>query len=131
MLNFDIFISNKIHKHTYLVNLDQRHGSPQPLTLGTCQCSPTILNYHPRRVAARQFEPSHSCHMGRLRDRRFLAAEKKEDLKSIELNYVDVYRNKVNVQRNKFKDNFCCSLALSICCPGNIRVVDSSATQRI
>ena len=69
--------------------------------------------------------------MGRPRDRRFLAAEKKEDLKSIELNYVDVYRNKVNVQHNKFKVNFCCSLGLLIRCPGNIRLVDSSATQRI
>ena len=47
------------------------------------------------------------------------------------VNYVDVYRNKVNVQRDKFKVNFCCSLALLIRCPGNIRLVDSSATQRI
>ena len=47
------------------------------------------------------------------------------------LNYVDVYRNKVNVQHNKFKVNFCCSLALFVCCPGNIHLVDSSATQRI
>ena len=47
------------------------------------------------------------------------------------LNYVDVYRNKVIVQSNKFKVNFCCSLALLIQCPGNIRLVDSSATQRI
>ena len=47
------------------------------------------------------------------------------------LNYVDVNHNKVNVHCNKFKVNFCCSLALLIRCPGNIRLVDSSATQRI
>ena len=45
------------------------------------------------------------------------------------LNYIDVYRNKVNVQRNKFKVNFCCPLALLIRCPGNIHLVDSSAIQ--
>ena len=45
------------------------------------------------------------------------------------LNYVDVYHNKVNVQRNKFKVNFCCSLALLIRCPGNVHHADSLATQ--
>ena len=40
------------------------------------------------------------------------------------MNYVDVYRNKVNVQLN-----FCCCLALFVRCPGDIHLVDSSAIQ--
>ena len=44
------------------------------------------------------------------------------------MNYFDVYRNKVNVQRYKFKVNLCCSLALLIRCPGNVHQADGSAT---